>query len=82
MNKFSCYHCGKHLAFRLDQFGKWMKCPKCQKEIQIGASKPPVKESGGSAALAATLFTPSRLRVGLVSVLWVAAVVLLWRAFF
>ena len=30
MNKFACYHCGKHLAFRLDQFGKTMKCPKCQ----------------------------------------------------
>ncbi len=74
MNKFSCYNCGKHLSFRLDQIGKRMKCPKCQTEIKIGANKPP---SQGTTA--GSLLTQQRLVVGTVGILVIGAGVLIWQ---
>jgi phage FluMu protein Com len=80
MNKFSCPHCNKHLAFRLDQFGKMMKCPKCNRQIKIGytkADETPAKGHG----VAAAFLNQERLKVVLASGLVALAAYMVWNAF-
>jgi len=77
MNKFSCPYCGKHLAFRLEQFGKWMNCPKCSRSIQIGHGKP--REKGRRSRGGAALMSPDRVRVAMLSLLlFVVVAIICW----
>ena len=76
-NRFACYHCGKHLSFRLDQFGMRVKCPKCLKPIYIGMKPKDEKSRGGAGFL-----TAERLRAAFALSLLAVAGILLWRVFY
>jgi hypothetical protein len=39
--KFSCPHCGQHLAATPDSIGRAFNCPTCQKEFAVPVSPPP-----------------------------------------
>jgi DNA-directed RNA polymerase subunit RPC12/RpoP len=77
MNRFACYHCGKHLSFRLDQFGMHIKCPKCQQKIQVGMAP---KDERPTRSLQA-LLTRERLQIGLLCMLITLAVWMTWNLF-
>jgi DNA-directed RNA polymerase subunit RPC12/RpoP len=77
-HRFACEHCGKHLSYRLDQFGMRIKCPKCGQMIHVGVKS---QESGSAEGGGVAFLSQNRWRVAFVFGLLAVAGVMLWRAF-